>query len=525
MKEKHLLLIAALGVFSNLFAQNPGTLNQNFNQLGWNDTIVANNNGVEISKTMIQPDGKIIVTGEAYFESEAVQAIVARYNSDGSVDETYGGGDGIFRSGNDLDIYTKGNGAAMQNDGKVIIGGDYFYNTERIIRVNTDGSLDTSFGEQGIIDMQRPNAEYLYHIAVQSDNKIIACGEERLLVNGSFIDHVFLWRFTANGELDTTFGTNGKVSYITDDFSFSTITINELIVLPNNKIVVNISFSKFSNCSVMLTRINENGMLDSTFGNGGHVIKSEPTTTDNFRYSTSALQADGSIVSVFTKSDENNLEASISSELYRVTEQGIIDNSFSISIPTNTAFPYPLEVRVSENRIFLFDKNYPLFDENPFNFDKIYCFDLSGNPVTAFGNNGVAIVDGNDIPTTYFAKPVISNSGTIFLAAYSNDITIPEQKNLVVSSVNGLPSNLSLTLFKDDKYLPIYPNPTAGLLTISNPDNVKIDKIDIIDVLGKIIATKTDNSNQVDISNLTKGVYIFKIYAGERVFQQKIIKQ
>ncbi len=71
----------------------------------------------------------------------------------------------------------------------------------------------------------------------------------------------------------------------------------------------------------------------------------------------------------------------------------------------------------------------------------------------------------------------------------------------------------------------IFPNPTTGIITISNQDNLSIDKIEILDILGKTVSVKTDNTSQIDISHLSNGVYIFKIFSSEDVTTKKIIKQ
>lgn len=71
----------------------------------------------------------------------------------------------------------------------------------------------------------------------------------------------------------------------------------------------------------------------------------------------------------------------------------------------------------------------------------------------------------------------------------------------------------------------IYPSPTTGIINIANQENLNIDKIEILDVLGKIVATKMGNSSQIDISALVNGIYLLKIYAGTTVIQKKIIKQ
>ena len=56
-------------------------------------------------------------------------------------------------------------------------------------------------------------------------------------------------------------------------------------------------------------------------------------------------------------------------------------------------------------------------------------------------------------------------------------------------------------------------------------DNLKIDKIEILDILGKTVSVKTENTSQIDISHLSNGIYIFKIYSGETVSIKKIIKE
>ena len=86
------------------------------------------------------------------------------------------------------------------------------------------------------------------------------------------------------------------------------------------------------------------------------------------------------------------------------------------------------------------------------------------------------------------------------------------------------PTSLEISDFFTKEFS-TFPNPTTGIITISNEDNLTIDKIEILDILGKTVSVKTDNTSQVDISNVANGIYIFKIYSGETIFQKKIIKQ
>ena len=86
-------------------------------------------------------------------------------------------------------------------------------------------------------------------------------------------------------------------------------------------------------------------------------------------------------------------------------------------------------------------------------------------------------------------------------------------------------TNLGLNDNSINKKINIYPNPTTGMVTITNQDNLAIDKIEIVDTLGKIVSEETSNTSQIDISKFSKGIYILKIHSGKSVFQKKIVKQ
>ena len=87
-------------------------------------------------------------------------------------------------------------------------------------------------------------------------------------------------------------------------------------------------------------------------------------------------------------------------------------------------------------------------------------------------------------------------------------------------------SNLETVDFeKVNNAIAVYPNPTKGIVTISSVKNIPFDKIEIVDVLGKTVSVKTENTSQIDISEFSNGIYILKIHSGETVFQKKIIKQ
>jgi uncharacterized delta-60 repeat protein len=154
---------------------------------------------------MIQPDGKIAIAGESSYEF-----MVARYNSNGSLDTTFGNnGFTLTDFSSNWDVPA---GAVLQPDGKILVVGHAEmqspYYTLALARYNSDGSPDQSFGDGGKVIT---GSGELGAVVLQSDGKIVALGDD----GGSYF---LLLRFNQNGSLDTTFGYGGtlKTSFNSD---------------------------------------------------------------------------------------------------------------------------------------------------------------------------------------------------------------------------------------------------------------------------------------------------------------------
>jgi len=154
-----------------------------------------------------QTDGKIVVAGYSFGgRINAHDFALARYNADGSLDNSFSG-DG--KQGTDFDGDSDdGSGVAVQADGKIVVagssGGDF-----ALARYNTDGALDTSFsgdGKQTTDFAARDDGGAA--VALQGDGKIVVSGGsgEPFAGNGDFA----LARYNADGSLDTSFAGDGK---------------------------------------------------------------------------------------------------------------------------------------------------------------------------------------------------------------------------------------------------------------------------------------------------------------------------
>jgi uncharacterized delta-60 repeat protein len=195
--------------FAVLRYNTDGSLDTTFDTDGIQTTALGGATNDYVNSVVVQSDGKIVAAGYTFKVTEADFAIV-RYNTNGSLDTTFDT-DGKLTtpigSGSEL-----ANSVVLQSDGKIVAAG-YSYNGSdndfAIVRYNTDGSLDSTFGTGGKlttpIGSGDDNAD---SVVLQSDGKIVVAGDSG---NGSNSDFAVL-RYNSGGSLDTTFGTGGKVT-------------------------------------------------------------------------------------------------------------------------------------------------------------------------------------------------------------------------------------------------------------------------------------------------------------------------
>ena len=167
----------------------------------------------------IQADGKLVVVGTTYKNNDfsTEDFVVTRYNTDGTLDISFGNG-GKVRT------YFPGLAAVpssvvIQPDGKIVVAGGAFPlftfpGDFEVVRYNTNGSLDTSFGDGGIVTTIFPAGSYAFDVALQSDGKIIAAGTHFVDFDpGESSDTDFaLARYNPDGTPDATFGVGGQVT-------------------------------------------------------------------------------------------------------------------------------------------------------------------------------------------------------------------------------------------------------------------------------------------------------------------------
>jgi len=246
--------------FSVVRYNSDGTLDNTFSDNGKviSDFGSSKDNGYDLA---IQSDGKIVVAGYSDSGGDENFALI-RYNSDGTLDNTFSNDGKVitdFNSSKD-----RGESIVIQSDGKIIVAGYSNNGGDRdfaIVRFNTDGILDNSFGSNGQVTTDLGTSyDEGYDVSIQTDGKIV--------ILGSSSDALALVRYNTDGTLDAGFGTDGIIS--TSAF-LSLYDARSIAIQDDGKIIVAgyRSNSITHNKEIAITRYNDNGTLDTGFNSDG----------------------------------------------------------------------------------------------------------------------------------------------------------------------------------------------------------------------------------------------------------------
>jgi len=279
----------------------------------------------------IQADGKLVVVGTTYRQNDfsGEDFVVTRHNTDGTLDNTFGVGGKVRTDFPGLAAVPSS--VVIQSDGKIVVAGGAFplftfLGNFEVVRYNPNGSLDTSFGDGGIVTTIFPQGSYAFDVALQSDGKIIAAGTVFVDFDpGEMSDTDFaLARYNPDGTPDATFGSGGQIS---TDFLGHEDDAFSVLIQPDGKIVaVGSANDPATFYDFAAARYLSNGTIDTTFGVAGKVHTD--FGDQNFdRARSAALQPDGRIVAAgFAISHGGGVQ---NFAVARYTSSGVLDTTFS----------------------------------------------------------------------------------------------------------------------------------------------------------------------------------------------------
>jgi uncharacterized delta-60 repeat protein len=527
----------------------------------------------------IQNDGKMIIRGTTFSYNGTPINTIARLNSDYTIDNSFILGNGI--TGTNENIYT----ISRQFDGKYIIGGvfgsfnDSFKNN--IVRLNEDGSVDNSF------NMGTGANNVILCTTIQSDGKIITGGRFSS-VNGNTTEKIS--RLNTDGTFDISFNTgngangvvqsilcqnDGKIIIGGDFTSFSGLNINRIVRLnsngtidntfnsgtgangiirnvniqPDGKIIIGGNFTTYNGIArSRIARLNSNGTLDTTFNSGVSGPNADVIST--------LIQSDGKIIISGNFTFYNGFQ---SNGILRLNNNGSIDGTFNVGLGTNgsilaTALQSDGKIIIGGsfttfnggyiNNIARLNTNGTL--DNSFNIgDGVQGFNNNYVYAISLENNGNVIIGGyfslyNGIARSNIAR--LNTNGTLDtffnVGLGSNYIvrstSIQSDGKIIIggdfTSYNGIGrnriaringgvalSNPSFDLSTDV----IYPNPSNGNFTLQINNIIGTENIEIYTLMGQKIYSKSivENESSIDVSNQPKGIYFYKISDNYKVIK------
>ena len=263
-----------------------GTGGQVISDFGWTEMI---------SSVTLQKDGKIIAAGTRGYDF-----ILARYLPNGVLDNNFGFSGMVIL---DLGSADFGQSVVIQPDGKILVGGSSNANFA-LVRFQSDGTLDTSFGLGGQTIIDFGSSDYARSVVLQPDGKIVVAGSS----NFDFA----LARHLPNGMLDSSFGYGGKIIMDLGSYDYA----GSATLQPDGKILV----AGYSNFNFAVARFLPNGMLDTNFGSAGKAMTDLGSTDSG---ESVILQPDGKILVAGFRYEDF--------ALVRYLSDGTLDNSFGFS--------------------------------------------------------------------------------------------------------------------------------------------------------------------------------------------------
>jgi len=502
----------------------PGSLDPTFSNDG---KVTTKFNGGDYGRSIaIQTDGKIIFAG---FDGNYDFATV-RYRTNGTIDTTFGIGGKVTT---DFGAEDYALSAAIQKNGKIVLAGFSGEGSEgqfALTRYNQNGSTDSSFGLNGkvLTPFGTNSYDQANAMVLQQNGKIVVSGYSSAQTNY----YAFaVARYLANGQLDKSFGTGGKV-IINNNNNVNVSQAHSLAILSNGKILIAGSV-EYSNITTdfQLVQLTANGRIDSSFGTNG-IALTDFGGYDDVAYSVKVL-SDGKILEGGYASPSSTVG---DFGLVGLNADGKIDTTFGTKGKTLTDFGsgnnaiYSINVQ-SNGKIVAAG-----YASNGTNIDfALARYTEWGKTDNSFGTKGKVLTDfsgGTDYGLSSALQPdgkivlggwssAANGTGSLFAAArYIGDSTSK------IGDYNFSEYQANKNDFKALTHISLSPNPVNDILRIQGlPSSVSV--ISVFDISGKKIQNVivSGSSFQFDVKELPLGLYFVTIRNGENTSTFKFVKE
>ena len=409
-----------------------GGLDYAFDFEGLVRTVIREGRSQSVQHLVIQPDGKIV--GAGFLNNidlgTSTDFVLLRYNTDGSLDTTFGDVDptnSLQRLGYTVTDFPIGgaeqvNSVVLQTDGKIIVGGSSSsYPTSgtgkwAVARYTSEGTLDSTFGTGGRLMINTGASAMVNSMVVQSDGKIVLVGEPNFTVV----------RLLTNGSLDPTFGSGGITTFSpvvahgsnTDTRSRAiAVAIQRMPAMTGEERIVVGGWAVAYGFGLM--RFRPDGTIDTSFGNSGRVLTSFYGSTGDQARDLAIDSSNRIVVSGLVYS--SNCYSGMEFGLARYTTNGTLDLTFSgdgkvsRNVYGGQSAPSGLALQ-SDGKIVITGTSYYPNAEPIYDFT-LMRFNSNGAPDDTFGPGwygpGVVTTEFPGYPSNWIYSVVIQGDGKL----------------------------------------------------------------------------------------------------------------
>ncbi len=482
-----------------------GSLDTSFNNDGEVHLYLPYHDGDRINKIVQQPDGKIIVAGTTS-QNFINRVVLARYNSDGTLDMSFGTNGSVFLDDPDNSILIST--PILDSDNKIILLLSYtHYGYSILYKFNTDGSLDTTFATGGILSLSTFDL-FGKDVKVDADHNIFVSGSTSSISNDNDED-IAIIKLNYDGSINTSFGTNGMTTGGSSTITYEALDF--LKILPDGKLIA-CGLRHIDNTfySFVLCKYNSTGVLDTTFNGNGQVV-----FDGSFMLPLDIDATSDAVFVLYLSEDAPNTYQNV---IAKLNLNGNLVNNFGVngsSRPNLNFYSSLNSLKVLPNGSLIASGRYTP-NNNDTDLFLLASFTSNGSLDLGFGSNGVVTTDfygtaasSSDFVITsdysvILAGGVVKNNDNIADADFAmakyylgNLVFIPEEPVDEPEEPVIDPEEPVIETYA------FYPNPTTNSIYL----NPEVDSFAIFSLDGKQMGFTRKNQT-VDVSHLSKGIYI-----------------
>jgi uncharacterized delta-60 repeat protein len=523
MRSKILIIVCILLLQDN-FAQN-GLLDPSFGNGGFKTFSLGNKN-TRGKYIFSFEDNSFIIAGNSEEDlngSEINKGIfISKFLSNGNLDTNFGT-NGVISIVGTIDGSTFLSSAIKCNDGKVL-GSCIINGIPKFIKINPASGYDNQFGNNGIVELPPNNLRGI--LGEFNNGKFIVVS---YFINGTTYSYLFN-RYNADGSIDTTFGNNGGV--INDITNFTFDFCQAIKILPNNKFIcVGISSNSPGNYyNANICKFNEDGSLDPAFGNNGVVLTTVGVLPGYAIFRDIDLLDNGKIV--VSGSSEYSIGTGgfggSKPIIVKYNADGTLDSTFGtngiviLNVMFNGNDNFYAVKALSNNKILgIGESAYPF----PYMQTFLNISRLTENGIldSTFANNGIYLTNNTNSQINYGREIEVQNDNKI-IAVGTTSTTESSNINTLICRFD-IENNLNVNQNNTEGNFSIYPNPALNEIYIKGiPSSSKLELYNVLgqgfDVIKKDVI---ENEMKIDISKLCQGTYLLKIEADSKILIKKIV--